>query len=442
MASHPFSLFNKRMKHTLGFQDTNGYPSYDFMAYAREQGFQAVQEVRQSLRGGAAGPVLPMRRRIQQKTKPSAGLDALYKSVGAPATLATAGGTLAGLAGAPAAGAAPAGGILAGLAGVPAAGGAQAGGTPAADEVWVLASIRPGMTLGQTCAPTSNAVFLRNKCLDFDTPAEAPFLLEKIKIDKAPGYERDTAAEWRSYFGRLTPQEDAAAGGPRFSDGLKDLLSTFESDDPDAARFLRIETTAGGFRSRDVKEYANTYKEAVFDCWPLQGPRTVLWRLLFVLAQTGGGFTARVQAFTNLTKLSFNDGHMAEYGPIARDLTALTWDQLNIANVACMELFARRSQLLEEKYRHRLPRRDTKNTTDPESDAGLFLGLGTASSFGRVSVCAMPALSEYIGAELGKEAAISKGMVRAHQLREDMKKLNGGGGGKKQSGGSASDSAK
>jgi hypothetical protein len=171
----------------------------------------------------------------------------------------------------------------------------------------------------------------------------------------------------------------------------------------------------------------------------------VLWCLLFVLAQTGGGFTARVQAFMNLSKLSFNDGHMTEYSLIAKVLEmALTWDQLNIANLACMELLARRFQLIEEKYRHRLPQHDAKNTMDPESDAGLFLGLGTASSFGRLSVCVMPALSEYIGTELGKEAAISKGMVRAHQLREDIKKLNGGGGGggKKQHGGAAGDNAK
>ena len=153
----PLLALQQAHEKMLGFQDTNSYPSYDFMTYAREQGLQALQEVRQSLRGGAVGPVLPLRRRTQQKTKPSAGLDALYTSVGAPAAVASAGGALAGLAGAPAAGAAPAGGILAGLAGVPAAGGARTGGTLAADEVWVLASIRPGMALGQTCVPTSSA---------------------------------------------------------------------------------------------------------------------------------------------------------------------------------------------------------------------------------------------------------------------------------------------
>eukprot|EP00972_Heterocapsa_arctica_P062530 9219731-Heterocapsa_arctica.AAC.1 len=71
---------------------------------------------------------------------------------------------------------------------------------------------------------------------------------------------------------------------------------------------------------------------------------------------------------------------MTEYSLIARVLEmGLTWDQLNIGNLASFELLARRFQLIEEKYRHRLPQHEGKNSLDPESDAGLFLGLGTAS---------------------------------------------------------------
>ena len=39
----------------------------------------------------------------------------------------------------------------------------------------------------------------------------------------------------------------------------------------------------------------------------------------------------------------------------------------------------------------------------------------------------MPALTAYVGEELAKEAAITKGKVKAHELREQIKKLNGGG---------------
>eukprot|EP00973_Karenia_brevis_P086534 11999772-Karenia_brevis.AAC.1 len=76
---------------------------------------------------------------------------------------------------------------------------------------------------------------------------------------------------------------------------------------------------------------------------------------------------------------------MTEYLLIAKTLEmAAGFDQLNVINLACLELLCRRFQLIEEKYRHRLPQLDTgKSVADPESDSALFLGLGAASTFGR-----------------------------------------------------------
>eukprot|EP00973_Karenia_brevis_P044181 6121031-Karenia_brevis.AAC.1 len=89
---------------------------------------------------------------------------------------------------------------------------------------------------------------------------------------------------------------------------------------------------------------------------------------------------------------------------------AYTYDQLHPLNLVCLELICRRFQLIEEKYKFRLPQMDSgKGFNDPESDSALFLGLGAASSFGRQAVCVMPELSEHIGEELAKEAAITKG---------------------------------
>ena len=146
------------------------------------------------------------------------------------------------------------------------------------------------------------------------------------------------------------------------------------------------------------------------------------------MAQNGGGFASRAQSFLVLAKLNFSDGHVTEYLLISRVLdTAIVWDQVHALNLACLEMLCRRFQLIEEKYRHRLPQLDPKNTLDPDADVGLFLGLGAASSFGKQSVCVMPELSEYIGEELAKEAAITKGKVKAYELREQVKKLAKGG---------------
>jgi hypothetical protein len=89
---------------------------------------------------------------------------------------------------------------------------------------------------------------------------------------------------------------------------------------------------------------------------------------------------------------------------------------------------ARRFQLVEEKYRHRMPATEPRNVLDPDADSGLFLGLGPGSSFGRQSICVMPELSTFIGEELMKEAQITKGRVKAHELRETVKKLSKGDG--------------
>ena len=83
--------------------------------------------------------------------------------------------------------------------------------------------------------------------------------------------------------------------------------------------------------------------------------------------------------------------------------------------------------MLEEKYKHKMPSFD-KGSIDGENDTALFLGLGTASSFGRSAVCVMPSLSEYIGEELAREAAVSKGKVKAHEFREKLRLLNKGAG--------------
>ena len=139
--------------------------------------------------------------------------------------------------------------------------------------------------------------------------------------------------------------------------------------------------------------------------------------------------TSRVQQFMALTKLGFGDGSMMEYSLIAKTIDmGFNWDGIAIINIAAFELLARRFQLIEEKYKHRLPSSEGKSVIDPETDNSLYLGLGLSSSFGKQAVCVMPELSEYVGTELAKEAAISKGKMKAYELREQLKKIAKGGG--------------
>ena len=155
------------------------------------------------------------------------------------------------------------------------------------------------------------------------------------------------------------------------------------------------------------------------------GPRSMNWVSNFVIAQTGGTLSSRVQQFMSVGKLNYRDGSMAEFNLIARCMDmAISWDGLSIGNLACMELLARRFQLIEERYKHRMPSSEPAGgQLDPEADSSLYLGLGLHSAFGRHSICVMPQLSMFVGEELAREAVITKGKVKAHELREQMKKL-------------------
>ena len=123
----------------------------------------------------------------------------------------------------------------------------------------------------------------------------------------------------------------------------------------------------------------------------------------------------------SLSKLSSNGGNITEYLLLARVLEmASCCGQLDIVSIACLELVGRCFQLIEEKYKHRLPQA-AGSSAGAESDASLFWA--SASSFGRHPVCVNPDLSQHIGDELAKAAAVSKGQVKAHEMRDQMRKL-------------------
>ena len=248
--------------------------------------------------------------------------------------------------------------------------------------VWVVASHGAGVRVGTVHSLSRAATVMENRALD-RAPNGTIMMLEKISEDYVDKYERNVVEEWMDYAGRMTPRSHeatgAAAGGA--------LLATQLGGPPPVAeaRILSVSRNAGGVRIRLHRDYADACLPAEFDDWPLVGPRTVAWVLGFCLAQCSGGLVARTQMFMSLCKLSFADGGMMEYNLIARCFDmALQWDQLSIGNLACMELLARRFQLIEEKYRHRMPSAEPRNVIDPDADSGLFLGLARASA-GRAS---------------------------------------------------------
>ena len=100
---------------------------------------------------------------------------------------------------------------------------------------------------------------------------------------------------------------------------------------------------------------------------------------------------------------------------------SLQYDQVDGANLAHLELLARRVMLIEENHKYRMPQMGNDKQINAEADAGLFLGLGTAAMAGRYAIAVMPALAEFIGEELQKEANINKGRLKAFEYWQKFK---------------------
>ena len=88
---------------------------------------------------------------------------------------------------------------------------------------------------------------------------------------------------------------------------------------------------------------------------------------------------------------------------------AVTFDQLNVGELACFELLARRCQMAEWRHRDRLIAK--QNGDELLEDEFLYMGTGET----RGLLCVTPQLSQHISDELHKEATVMK---EKRKLRE------------------------
>ena len=68
---------------------------------------------------------------------------------------------------------------------------------------------------------------------------------------------------------------------------------------------------------------------------------------------------------------------MSEYSVLCKVLElAVFFDLLKVSNLACLKLIARRLQLIEEKYRFRMPQMEGEGkSADPEQVHSIFMAL-------------------------------------------------------------------
>jgi hypothetical protein len=298
---------------------------------------------------------------------------------------------------------------------------------PIDGHVWVVADPLCGLEIGAPVLVPADTPTLRETALVKMESTSYIVRVERMAVEEVPSFRLDIEERMRSAVGAITPR----AGGPDPAPLVArlPLLSGAGS-----SRVLALPYKPKGLPRMAFGDLIEALPDTLPEHWPLHGPMSLKWVLSFCHSQTGALCNARVSQFMQLTRLGFSDGSMTEYAVIAKTIEfGLLHDQLSVSSLASFELLSRRFQLIEERYKMRLPQLDAvKGQLDPEQDTGLFLGLGTAAMAGRLAICVMPELAEFLGQELAKEASISKGRIKAHELRQQLNRLGGNkkGGGK------------
>lgn len=174
------------------------------------------------------------------------------------------------------------------------------------------------------------------------------------------------------------------------------------------ARTLAITRDVDGLRFKEFRQGVQDCKPVEFGDWPVAGPRTVKY-VISQMLDHGGSALGHHQAWRVACKLQPTDGPAMEHEAWSKVLqTMLTYDQLDICNLASAEMVVRALQKIEEKHKFKL------SSTDDAGEGALFMGASGGSRVGSI-VC--PKLTEWIGTEMQKEALVAKERRKAREER-------------------------
>ena len=174
------------------------------------------------------------------------------------------------------------------------------------------------------------------------------------------------------------------------------------------ARVLAVKRGSSGERRRRYVDSLCDLTETEWAGWPVRGPRTASWCLQFIGEQDIGPRSRHTKWRTECD-LTVMDPGVSEHELCMRliDL-AVTWDQINITELACFELVVRRAQLSEFRYRDRMC------GSLENDDDHLFMGVGET----RGLIMVAPALEEFLAAQLAKESAVMKERRKMREERQ------------------------
>ncbi len=267
---------------------------------------------------------------------------------------------------------------------------------------WMVTRGADGVVSGPFVTPSEDAVYLGNDCLLKTSAGSIVHLIKtsreavvegraSLSLDPPPG----------EIVGQTTPL-DAAAGR-----GTPELHRV-------DARLFPMKRDSTGRRFRDFRSAVELVNSGRFIDWLVDGPLTVRWVLRHMLAH-GGTPLGFFQRFLSDTRLDHSATGIAElYAWCKFFETLVTYDQVDPSRLAACELGVRRIQMICDKWKHKLPAAGIGGTGSGDIFEDSHLLLGTSETRG--AVCLAPALQEWRGEQLAKEAAAN---IERRKAREE-----------------------
>lgn len=260
------------------------------------------------------------------------------------------------------------------VAGVAGGVGVPQGGQP---MVWALATMIEGHKIGEQVPQPPNMPVLGDYGLVTLADASGNMqtgMVKRMDVQDVPGFCESQI--------QLARTAEACEGDDRLAG--EDI------------RTMSIRYSANGERQRSVKESVSEMLQVEMDDFPYE-PRTALEYMRGVTSVSESSYSQHL-AWVQQSRIPDGSRAIYEDETLAKILDiAITYDSLNISNLASFELLCRRRQLIGEAHSY--------NPSSP-SYQGADFWLGDKYKHGGAIV--VPALSDHVSKKLQAESAILK----------------------------------
>ena len=257
-------------------------------------------------------------------------------------------------------------------------------------EVWVLAEMIEGHKIGETVEPPNGHPEMDQWGLmnmEVGEGARRPCLIHRIARDEIPRF-----CEERVKMARIS---EALAGEDRVAG--------------EDVRTMSVIYDANGDRRRGFKETVGEMRRTEFEDFPFE-PRTVL-EYLKATATIAESCLGQHLAWAQQSRIPEGSRALYEDEALARIMdVAMSYDALNISNLACFELLVRRRQLIAEAHPH--------NPSAPSYEGADYY-MGTLHRPGGAVV--VPKLTEHVSRKLQADSQILKERRKLEEARKQAK---------------------